>query len=78
MTYRVVFLIESSGEYDLLTEEEFDAKDNNYWEEWNWLEGEIDVKALLDACQHRSIPTRGKISTTDNRYQEFANYLYTA
>lgn len=77
MTYRIVFLITSRDEYDLLTKEEFNSKDEDYWSDWNWLEGEINVESLLDACQRRHISTSGKISTTDDKYQEFANYLYT-
>jgi len=78
MTYRIVFLIESIRQdvYDLLTEKEFDAKDEDYWGTWNWLEGEVDLMALAEACRKRNISTQGRLSVIDEPYREFNNFIY--
>jgi len=61
--YHIIDLIESKGGpvYDLLSEEEFESKSNDFWEIWNSLAFEVDLNALHKACKKRKIPTTGLV-----------------
>lgn len=60
MRYHIISTIEDDT-YDLLTEEEFDAQSDDFWEEWNSLAFEVDLGRLRLACKKRKITSRGTV-----------------
>lgn len=60
--YHIIYLIESDEiVYDLITLEEKESKPDDFWEIWNSVAFEVDLKALRKACKKRKILTTGSI-----------------
>lgn len=66
MTHEIIYQIDT-GEYDLLTREELEDKDDEFWSEtgegWQSQLDEVDLQKLVSACERRNIPTSGIVTT---------------
>lgn len=74
MIYEIIYNI-YNYEYDLLTSQEFEEKNYDFWEDWQSVADNIDLKQFLLACDHRHIPTDGTITPYDSG-SDFYNFRY--
>lgn len=50
---------QEDGSYDLLTEEQVDAKSDDFWDDWQSKAFEVELGRLITACKKHGISTKG-------------------
>lgn len=74
MRYHIIEHIEN-GIYDLLTEKQYAAKNDDFWDIWNSLAFEVEIERLMFACKKRKISTKGTV-TPFSSGSGFNNFYY--